>query len=383
MQTRSTLARLINSKATFLGLSTAAVLAVAGTTFGYSAMSHDVTVSVDGQQREVSAMGGTVGDVLESEGIEVDDRDVVAPGLDEEVTDGSAISVRFARQLELTVDGNTTTHWVTATDVSGALSQLGSRFAGADLSVSRGGSIDREGMSLEVVTEKTLDVKVADQKVVTRKIPALTARGALKEMGVKVDRHDRITPGPDRELDDGDKVVLTDIDVKTKRVQDEAIDFSTVEREDSSMLEGKTDTVRSGKAGARDVTYRQTFRNGELVTTKVLRQEVLREPVDAIVAVGTKEPAPEPVATSNYASGSTVWDQLAQCESGGNWAINTGNGYYGGLQFNLGTWQSYGGPGYPHEQSRETQIAIAEKVRAATGGYGSWPACSASLGLPQ
>ena len=383
VQTRSTLARLINSKATFLGLSTAAVLAVAGTTFGYSAMSHDVTVSVDGQQREVSAMGGTVGDVLESEGIEVDDRDVVAPGLDEEVTDGSAISVRFARQLELTVDGNTTTHWVTATDVSGALSQLGSRFAGADLSVSRGGSIDREGMSLEVVTEKTLDVKVADQKVVTRKIPAMTARDALKEMGVKVDRHDRITPGPDRELDDGDRVVLTDIDVKTKRVQDEAIDFSTVEREDSSMLEGKTETVRSGKAGARDVTYRQTFRNGELVTTKVLRQEVLREPVDAIVAVGTKEPAPEPVATSNYASGSTVWDQLAQCESGGNWAINTGNGYYGGLQFNLGTWQSYGGPGYPHEQSRETQIAIAEKVRAATGGYGSWPACSASLGLPQ
>jgi uncharacterized protein YabE (DUF348 family) len=385
VQTRSTLARLINSKATFLGLSTAAVLAVAGTTVGYSAMSHDVTVSVDGQEREVSALGGTVGDVLESEGIEVEDRDVVAPGLDEEVTDGSAISVRYARPLELTVDGNTTTHWVTATDVAGALSQVGSRFAGADLSVSRGGSIDREGMSLKVVTEKTLDVKVADQKVVTRKVPALTARDALKEMGVKVDQHDKITPGADHELDDGDKVVFTDIDVKTKRVQDEAIDFSTVERADSSMLEGKTDTVRSGRAGVRDVTYRQTFRNGELVTTKVLRQEVLREPVNAIVAVGTKEPAPEPepVATTNYASGSTVWDQLAECESGGNWAINTGNGYYGGLQFNLSTWQSYGGPGYPHEQSRETQIAIAEKVRAATGGYGSWPACSASLGLPQ
>ena len=382
VQTRSTLARLINSKATFLGLSTAAVLAVAGTTVGYSAMSHDVTVSVDGQEREVSAMGGTVGDVLESEGIEVSDRDVVAPSLDEEVTDGSAISVRFARPLELKVDGNTTTHWVTATDVGGALSQLGSRFAGADLSVSRGGSIDREGMTLRVVTEKTLDVKVADKKVVTRKIPALTARDALKEMGVKVDQHDKITPGADKELDDGDKVVFTDIDVKTKRVEDEAIDFSTIEREDSSMLEGKTDTVRSGKAGVRDVTYQQTFRNGELVTSKVVRQEVLREPVDAIVAVGTKEPAPEPV-TSNYASGSTVWDQIAACESGGNWAINTGNGYYGGLQFNLSTWQSYGGTGLPSENSRETQIAIAEKVRAATGGYGSWPACSASLGLPQ
>ena len=54
-----------------------------------------------------------------------------------------------------------------------------------------------------------------------------------------------------------------------------------------------------------------------------------------------------------------MWDALAQCESGGNWAINTGNGYYGGLQFNLGTWQAYGGTGYPHQTSRETQIAIA------------------------
>ena len=96
-------------------------------------------------------------------------------------------------------------------------------------------------------------------------------------------------------------------------------------------------------------------------------------------------PAPAPATTSstNYASGSTVWDQLAQCESGGNWAINTGNGYYGGLQFSLSTWQAYGGPGYPHEQSRETQIAIATKLRDANGGYGAWPACSASLGLPQ
>ena len=89
------------------------------------------------------------------------------------------------------------------------------------------------------------------------------------------------------------------------------------------------------------------------------------------------------VAPQATAAPDSDWDKLAQCESGGNWAINTGNGYYGGLQFSLGTWQSYGGPGYPHQQSRETQIAIAEKVRAATGGYGSWPACSQSLGLPQ
>ncbi len=84
-------------------------------------------------------------------------------------------------------------------------------------------------------------------------------------------------------------------------------------------------------------------------------------------------------APANAASGST-WDALAQCESGGNWAINTGNGYYGGLQFNLGTWQAHGGTGNPASASRATQIAVAERVLASQG-WGAWPACSAKLGL--
>ena len=74
------------------------------------------------------------------------------------------------------------------------------------------------------------------------------------------------------------------------------------------------------------------------------------------------------------------WDGVAQCESGGDWSINTGNGYYGGLQFNLGTWQSYGGSGRPDQNSREQQIAVAERVAAAEGGYGAWPVCGAQAG---
>lgn len=86
-------------------------------------------------------------------------------------------------------------------------------------------------------------------------------------------------------------------------------------------------------------------------------------------------PAPPPaVPTGN------VWDRLAGCESGGNWAINTGNGYYGGLQFDLQTWQAWGGTGYPHQNSRAEQIRVAENLRAARG-YAPWPACSRKLGL--
>lgn len=79
-------------------------------------------------------------------------------------------------------------------------------------------------------------------------------------------------------------------------------------------------------------------------------------------------------------TGGGAWDRLAACESGGNWSINTGNGYYGGLQFNQATWQSNGGKGYPHQASKAEQIRVAENLRAARG-YSPWPACSAKLGL--
>jgi LysM repeat protein len=79
-------------------------------------------------------------------------------------------------------------------------------------------------------------------------------------------------------------------------------------------------------------------------------------------------------------AGGSVWDRLAQCESGGNWGINTGNGYSGGLQFSAGTWAANGGSGSAHNASRAEQIRVAERVRASQG-WGAWPACSSRLGL--
>jgi hypothetical protein len=90
-----------------------------------------------------------------------------------------------------------------------------------------------------------------------------------------------------------------------------------------------------------------------------------------------------PLAAAPAASadtGGTVWDSLAQCESSGNWAINTGNGFSGSLQFTPGTWRSFGGTGVAHHASREQQIVVAERVLAKQG-WGAWPACSRKLGL--
>jgi uncharacterized protein YabE (DUF348 family) len=383
---RGRLSRLTRSRSVLVGLAAVVVLTVAGSTWGYSALSKTVTLSVDGKNQQVTAFGGTVGDVLRSQGIHVSARDVVAPSPDEKVDDGSKITVQYARPFRLAVDGGRPqTFWVTADTVSRALAQVGASYRGADLSVSRGGLIDRSGMTLRVVTPKTLHVKLGAHKTVKRTVTALTVGGALRELGVKLDKIDKTTPGRHHRIHDGDRLVFTDLRAVEKHVSHEVLDYGTVHRDDASMAQGHTRVVRAGHTGLRNVTYRLLYRNGELVGRTVLAQHVLRQPVDEILEVGTKAPAPAPAPApaANYAGGSTVWDQLAQCESGGNWAANTGNGYYGGLQFTISTWQSYGGSGLPSSASRETQIAIATKIRDASGGYGAWPACSASLGLPQ
>nr|WP_281381014.1 resuscitation-promoting factor [Nocardioides panaciterrulae] len=367
------------SRAALVGVSTVAVLAVAGTTIGYAHMGKTVTLSLDGQTQQVTASGDTVGDVLDAQGIHVDNHDMVAPALGQQVDDGSEISVRFGRPLKLEVDGKQHTYWVNATTVGGALNQIGRSFTGADLSLSRGGSIDRGGLKLDVVTPKKLTVKVGDKKPVRRQLTAVTVADALKQMGVKVDKDDRTSPGKHHEVTDGDRIVFTDVRVVKKQVHGESIGYDTIHRDDSSLAQGKTRVARSGRAGLRNVTYQLVYRNGDLATRKVVSQQVLRDPVDEVVEVGTKAPAPQPTPApaANYASGGSAWDRIAACESGGNWAANTGNGYYGGLQFNLSTWRAYGGVSRPDLTSREYQISIAEKVRAASGGYGAWPVCGA------
>ncbi|WP_062647146.1 LysM peptidoglycan-binding domain-containing protein [Streptomyces maremycinicus] len=105
--------------------------------------------------------------------------------------------------------------------------------------------------------------------------------------------------------------------------------------------------------------------------TAVLAGAILLAPLGLLSATG-----------SASAADSGVWDRIAQCESGGNWSINTGNGYYGGLQFSAGTWRAYGGTAYAptaDKASKAQQISVATKVQNAQG-WGAWPTCSARAG---
>lgn len=110
------------------------------------------------------------------------------------------------------------------------------------------------------------------------------------------------------------------------------------------------------------------------------KQSSAARTIAKVAAVGIIAGAPLGLAvgTANAAPGMD-WDALAQCEASGNWATNTGNGYYGGLQFTQQTWNGHGGVGNPANASREQQIAVAERVLQSQGP-GAWPACSAKLG---
>ena len=148
----------------------------------------------------------------------------------------------------------------------------------------------------------------------------------------------------------------------------------------SSTAERSLLSARSARAEASALQASEAVQAVALPTPATAAMEA------TLHVIATPKPAPAAPAPQRVVifDGGTVWDQLAQCESGGNWAINTGNGYYGGLQFNLATWQSYGGgefAAYPHEATREQQIIIAERLHAARG-FQPWPACRVKLGLP-
>lgn len=129
-----------------------------------------------------------------------------------------------------------------------------------------------------------------------------------------------------------------------------------------------------GSRPARFCPYRDVLR-GEMAV--FLARMLDLRPRTEMTPLPTPKPpkrrAPKPSTTS-------VWDRLARCESGGNWSINTGNGYYGGLQFSLSSWRAVGGSGYPHTTSRAEQIRRGKMLQARQG-WGAWPACSRKMGL--
>lgn len=109
------------------------------------------------------------------------------------------------------------------------------------------------------------------------------------------------------------------------------------------------------------------------------RSFIRRHLSDVVVAAGISVTAVSILAGIAAADPGVNWDAVARCESGGNWAVNTGNGFYGGLQFTMSTWRANGGVGNPVNATREQQIAVAERVLRSQG-IGAWPVCGKHAG---
>lgn len=132
--------------------------------------------------------------------------------------------------------------------------------------------------------------------------------------------------------------------------------------------------------GISEPIYSNIFEKGPQYVSVPARVEPRVKPKVAAYYAAPKAVVPKQEQQVEARDLNNVWDELAECESGGNWSINTGNGYYGGVQFSLGSWNAMGGEGLPSEASKDEQIAIASALQARSG-WGQWPACSRKLGL--
>ncbi|MGF7121356.1 MULTISPECIES: resuscitation-promoting factor [unclassified Rhodococcus (in: high G+C Gram-positive bacteria)] len=373
----SPFARINTAKSPLLYVVVAALFATLLVGGGLVVTQHKkVTLDVDGETIALSTLRSEVGSVLDSAGYPLGEHDVVAPGPDAKLSDGDTVVLRRAREIVLTVDGERRTVWSTALTVDDAMRQLA--LAGdAYVSASRGQRIPLEGVELDVVNAKTVKISDGGAPPAEVRVAAPTVGEFLAATNATLEQADSVVPAPETPLADGLEIVVTRSRTET-RTETQPIAAPERRVDDPQLTEGKTAVDNHGVPGERTVTVTVQTVNGVETGRQELSSAVVREPAPTVLRVGTK-----PVPTVPAVSNGSTWDAIAQCEATGNWAINTGNGYYGGLQFSQSTWAAYGGTQYAptaDRATREQQIAVAEKVQAAQG-WGAWPSCTSKLGL--
>lgn len=378
-------------RGTLLAVGIAALLVLGGTGTAVAAAHKTVEMDVDGETISVSTFAGSVAGLLEDEGITVGEHDLVVPGPDEALTDGSDVVVRYAEQIQVNVDGAPVTMWTVGDTTAQALADLTA--SGREATVTASRSEGRLALDLPLVADGPVTFEV-DGDSRTIEIDGVADLGtALLRAEIEVNDTDRVSISTGS---DGTPVVTITRIATGENTRTESIDFETVKRTTDDLYEDQSRVVSEGAEGERTYTYVEYSVDGEVVSSRLVSTEVTTKPEDRVVEYGTAErPAPQPTSSGSSSGsssggssgsggggsvGSDVWAALAQCESGGNPTTNTGNGYYGLYQFSLSTWQSVGGSGLPSEASAAEQTQRAQ-ILQARAGWGQWPACSAKLGL--
>jgi len=350
-----------------IALNLAIVLLVAGGTAAYGAFSKTISVTVDGQKTTVRTFGDTVSDVLAAKEITIRGGDKISVSPTAAIEDGDSIDISYAKPVTLAIDGTVTKHTVFDRTVGEALDEFGvTPAAGAYVSDKRSAELSRKGSQIVISTEKSLTV-VADGKSSTVTTKAPTVAKVLEAAHVTLDKDDEVKPGKASFVKPAQKLNVVRIKKVTK-TEEVSVKFPVEVRKDPKAFQGEVSVIKAGKKGKSREKVTLVMADGKLRDRIVLTSDVLVAPVGQIESHGTSTTPPD-----------SVWDRIAQCESGGNWHINTGNGYYGGLQFSAATWRSVGGPGLPHQNSREVQIKYA-KILQARSGWGQWGCAGARFG---
>jgi len=342
-----------------IALNLAIVLIVGGGTAAYAALSKTVTVTVDGHSQTVRTFGDRVSDVLAAKDITVRDGDKLSASPSSQLHDGDRVEVSYAKPVTLAVDGKVSDHTVYGATVGDVLDEFGvTTPADAYVSASRKDPLPRNGSEIVVSNAKSLTV-IADGKHSTLTTNAPTVAAVLKVANVTLGKDDEIQPGNSAFVTPDQKVRVVRIK-KVAKTETVDIKYPVTVRKDASALVGETSVVTPGKDGKRRENIVLVYADGKVRDRIVLVSRTLTEPRPQIESRGTQTTPPD-----------SVWDKIARCESGGNWSINTGNGYYGGLQFSAATWHSVGGTGLPNQHTREEQIKRA-KILQARSGWGQW-----------
>ena len=307
-----------------IGLATAFGVTGAGVATA-SVLDKQVNVAVDGQTVVVNGYVSTVADVLAKSAITLEQKDLVQPAANASIADGQTITVIRvrARQITVTHDGTTST-----------LSSFASSVA-----------------------------------------------GALSDARVTVSSTDRVSPGITDNLTDGQTVTVQRV-VVTQASTTAPIPFTSTTVKDATIAKGTQKVTTKGVDGVKTTTYKVVTVDGVEESRTLVSEADTTAAVAQVITVGSKTtvavtPTKTTTTTTPIVSGAGInlanaamWDKVAQCESGGNWQINTGNGYFGGLQFRTSTWLGAGGGDFAPRAdlaSREQQITVANRIYAGSG----------------
>jgi uncharacterized protein YabE (DUF348 family) len=306
----------------------AAVFAVGGAGVATaSTLQKEVTLVVDGQSTRVNGYVSTVSDVLAKNSVSLEQKDTVEPAADSQVKSGETIKVTRIRAKQVTVS--------------------------------------HDGTSSNVTTFSS------------------TVAGALYDAGVTVSVTDRVSPEITDSLTDGQTVTVKRV-VVTSAQTTEPIAFTSTTVKDATVAKGTTKVTTKGVDGVKTNTFKVVTVDG-VEESRTLVSSTDSPATAQVTTVGAKAAATvsaataAPIASTGSTAGldlsnAAMWDKVAQCESGGNWHINTGNGYYGGLQFASATWLGHGGGQFAPRAdlaSREQQITVANRIYA-TSGLSQW-----------